>query len=87
MTTEEMKQMIRAKVVELAAEIGRDARNLTDDQAIPTTGYLDSAAIMGLIAWYETAFDLDIPQEDITLDNFGSVNQMVDYAQKANRNA
>ena len=82
MNQENMAQMIRAKVIELAAEIGQNASALANDQMIPGTGYLDSPAIMGLIAWYEMTFDLDIPQEDVTIDNFGSVRQMVDYAQK-----
>jgi acyl carrier protein len=82
MTPEQAQQQIRRKVIELAREIGRDAGALTNDQILPRTGYLDSAAIMGLIAWYELTFHLDIPQEDLTIDNFGSVNQMVAYAQR-----
>ncbi len=82
MTQEQMQQQIRQKVIALAAEIGNDANALTNDQVLPRTGYLDSAAIMGLIAWYEMTFDLDIPQEDLTIDNFGSINQMVEYAQR-----
>lgn len=78
-TRDEMAAQIRAKVIELAKEIGKDAALLKNDQHIPDSGYLDSAAIMGLIAWYEMEFDLDIPQEDVTLDNFGSVNLMVEY--------
>jgi acyl carrier protein len=82
MTQEQMQDQIRRKVIELAQEIGNDASTLTNDQVLPQTGFLDSAAIMGLIAWYEMTFDLDIRQEDLTVDNFGSVNQMVDYARR-----
>lgn len=82
MTQEQMQQQIRQKVIELAQELGNDASTLTNDQVIPLTGFLDSAAIMGLIAWYEMTFDLDIPQEDLTVANFGSVNQMVEYAMR-----
>lgn len=82
MTQEQIQQQIRQKVMELASEIGNNASALTNDELIPRTGYLDSAAIMGLIAWYEITFQMDIPQEDLTVDNFGSVNQMADYARR-----
>lgn len=70
---------IRAKVLELAR--GRGIRNaaLRDDEVIPETGLLDSAGIMELIVWYETRFDLAIDQDDLTIENFGTVNAMVDY--------
>jgi acyl carrier protein len=34
---------------------------------------------MELIVWYEDRFNLAIEQDDITIENFGSVNAMVDY--------
>jgi len=82
MTQEQMRQQIRQKVIELAKEIGKDASSLTNDQILPLTGFLDSTAIMALITWYELTFGLDIPQEELTVDNFGSVNQMVEYVRQ-----
>jgi acyl carrier protein len=82
MTRDEKAASIRAKVIELAREIGRDATALTNDDVIPRTGFLDSSAIMGLIAWYEVTFNLDIPQEAVTVENFGTVNDMVNYAER-----
>ena len=70
---------IRAKVLELARARGVRGGELRDDEVIPETGLLDSAAIMELIVWYETKFDLEIDQEDLTIENFGTVNAMVDY--------
>jgi acyl carrier protein len=70
---------IRTKVLELARARGVRGGELRDDEVIPETGLLDSAAIMELIVWYETKFDLEIDQEDLTIENFGTVNAMVDY--------
>lgn len=80
MASETMRGEIRAKVIELAREIGRDAKSLTADRSIPDTGYLDSPGIMALIAWFEVRFGLDIEQEDLTLENFGTIDAMVEYA-------
>ena len=77
MTAPEIRDQIRAKIIELAKELGRDARQLRDDEQIPT--YLDSAGVMALIVWYEQQFNLDIDQEELTIENFGSVQAMVEY--------
>jgi acyl carrier protein len=70
---------IRAKVVALASALGVDARQLADTDLIPERAGLDSAAIMELIVWYEHRFGLEIDQEDLTLENFGTVDAMVRY--------
>ena len=70
---------IRGKVLELARARGVRGGELRDDEVIPETGLLDSAGIMELIVWYETRFDLEIDQDDLTIENFGTVNAMVDY--------
>lgn len=72
---------IRTKVLELARSLGNDARALTDDEILPSTGLLDSAAILELIFWVESEFGLDIDQDDLSLDNFGSIRRMAEYIQ------
>jgi acyl carrier protein len=74
-----VRREIHAKIVEIAARLGADARGLGDDEVIPESGVLDSAGIMELVMWYETAYGLSIEQTDLTLDNFGTVRSMADY--------
>jgi D-alanine--poly(phosphoribitol) ligase subunit 2 len=74
---------IREKVLELARGRGVRADGFRDDEIIPDTGLLDSAGIMELIVWYEMRFDLSIDQDDLTIENFGTVNAMVDYLSRA----
>ena len=77
-----VRQAIREKVMELARNLGHDASGLGDDDIIPATGWLDSAAILELVVWYEGAYDLPIAQEEINIDNLGSVNAMTEFLLK-----
>ena len=74
-----VKTAIRAKVLEIAANLGEDASELDDDEIIPASGFLDSAAILELVVWYEGEFDLSLSQDEINIDNLGSVNSMADF--------
>jgi acyl carrier protein len=76
---EAARRDIRAKVAELARRLGARTADLKDDEVIPETGLLDSAAIMELVVWFEMRFDVTIDQADLTIDNFGTINAMVDY--------
>jgi len=79
----EAAREIHAKVVELARARGIRVTGFRDNEVIPETNLLDSAGIMELIVWYETRFDLAIEQADLTIENFGTVNAMVDYLARA----
>lgn len=76
---EEVRDAIRAKVIALAHDLGVDASELQNDEIIPATGFLDSAAVLELIVWYESEYDIPLKQEEINIDNLGSVNAMVDF--------
>jgi acyl carrier protein len=73
------KERIRTKIASLARVLGHDPSKLTDDAPIPETGLLDSASLMMLIVWYEEEFGVSTDSEELTIDNFGTVNLMVDY--------
>ena len=74
-----IKTAIRQKVIELANEVGEDASDISDEDVIPATGVLDSAAILALVVWYEQTYDFHIKQEEINIDNLGSINAMADF--------
>ena len=77
-----IKAAIRAKVIELAKNLGMDASDLGDEDIIPATGYVDSAAILELVVWYEDAYQMPMKQEEINIDNLGSINAMTDFVLK-----
>ncbi len=74
-----IKAAIRSKVIELAKALNIDAAALGDADIIPAAGYLDSSAILELIVWYEQAYDFPLKQEDINIDNLGSIDAMTDF--------
>jgi D-alanine--poly(phosphoribitol) ligase subunit 2 len=76
---DEIKAALRAKVVELARALDMDASGVTDDDVLPATGLLDSNAILELVVWYESTYDFPIAQEEINIDNLGSINAMADF--------
>jgi acyl carrier protein len=40
-----------------------------------------------LILFYEQTFALDVDQEDLTLDNFGTIDSMAAYLEKRGKHA
>ena len=82
MNAETMQQEIRGKIAELAARLGNDASTVTDEDILPFTGILDSAGLMELVAWFEDHFHLKLEQEEINIDNFGSIRAMAEFAQR-----
>ncbi len=76
---EAIKAAIRAKVIDLARGLNIDASALNDADILPATGYLDSTAILELVVWYEQAYDFPLKQEEINIDNLGSIDAMTDF--------
>jgi D-alanine--poly(phosphoribitol) ligase subunit 2 len=56
-----------------------DASGVTDDDILPATGFLDSSAILELVVWYEATYDFRIKQEEMNIDNLGSINAMTNF--------
>jgi acyl carrier protein len=75
----DLKQAIRAKVIDLARQLGNRANGIKDSDVIPETGFLDSAALMELVIWLETENGLSIDEDEITIENFGTIDAMAAY--------
>ena len=63
-----IKSAIRQEIQQLAVKGGSDGSALTDDDLIPASGVLDSAALIELITWYEEYLRVPIPQADLNID-------------------
>ena len=74
-----IKAALRSKVIALAKALNIDATALGDADIIPATGYLDSAGILELIVWYEQTYDFPLKQDEINIDNLGSIDAMTDF--------
>jgi acyl carrier protein len=80
---DDAKLAIQAKVIELAKTLGKRDPRVGFSESIPDSKLLDSAGLMELMVWYEGRFGLSIPQEDLTLDNFATIDLMAGYAERA----
>jgi acyl carrier protein len=76
---DDIKAELRARVVELAKALDMDATGVADNAILPATGLLDSNAILELVVWIETTYEFPIKQEDINIDNLGSIDAMADF--------
>jgi hypothetical protein len=74
-----VKAAIRTKIIELAKALHTDASALGDADIIPASGYLDSTAILELVVWYESTYGLQLKQQEINIDNLGSIDAMTEF--------
>jgi D-alanine--poly(phosphoribitol) ligase subunit 2 len=70
---------IKAKIIEIAAQIGDDASEMALDDIIPATGLIDSTGLLELIAWYEKHYGIALAQEEINIDNLGTLTRMAEF--------
>ncbi|MGB4225665.1 MAG: acyl carrier protein [Candidatus Dechloromonas phosphoritropha] len=76
---ESIEAEIKARIVEIAAEMGDDASELRVDEIIPATGLIDSTGLLELIAWYEKTYQIPLAQEEINIDNLGTLARMAEF--------
>ena len=74
-----VKAQVRGQIEKLAARLGNEAEEIRDDDVIPATGLLDSAAILELVVWLESNFAMKLRQEDINIDNLGTIESMAAF--------
>lgn len=56
-----------------------DRSDIPLDLSLVEEGVVDSYGIIDLIEFLESQFDVAVPDEDITKENFGSINKMTEY--------
>ncbi len=54
----------------------------SDDASFLEEGIVDSLGIMDLVGFIEETFELTVADEDLTPDNFDSVNKLANYIQQ-----
>ena len=52
---------------------------LDDTENLLAAGIIDSLGILRLVSFVEEKFGIEVPDEDVTIDNFQSVKSMSDY--------
>lgn len=73
-----MKSKIKRHILdELVVHAGRS--ELGDDDDLLISNLLDSLGVMRLVEYLEQQNEITIPAEDITLENFQSINTITRY--------
>jgi acyl carrier protein len=75
----DLEAAIKQQLIAIADKLDADARSIEADDIIPATGVLDSAGIFELITWYDLRFELSLKEEEITIDNLGSIRKMANF--------
>lgn len=76
MESEEPKESIRQFVTDTLI---RKPVELKDGDDWLANGLVDSVGIMRLVSFVERKFETDIPEDDITVDNFRSLKDVAHY--------
>ncbi|MEL6635588.1 MAG: acyl carrier protein [Bacteroidota bacterium] len=63
-----------------------EAFQLTADEDLLSSGLVDSVGMMNLIAFIEEEFGLPIPPEDMVIEHFITVENMVNYLERRKSN-
>ena len=73
---------IMEAILDLTDEFSEKPEYIGYDEDILELGILDSPSILELIAWIEKTFSVDIADNEITIDNFGTINAIVIFISK-----
>ncbi len=68
-----LKEYIREELMNCSSNELDEAENLL------AAGIIDSLGILRLVSFVEEKFGIEVPDEDVTIDNFQSVKSMSDY--------
>ena len=60
-------------------ELLTSSQSITPEQDLLISGLIDSLGVMRLVTHIESEWHITIPPEDVTLENFSTVNTIVDY--------
>ncbi|SMF56905.1 Acyl carrier protein [Alteromonadaceae bacterium Bs31] len=59
-----------------------DIEEIPVDQSLIDEGIIDSFGLVEISSFLEKSFEITIEEADLIRDNFGSVNKMIDFAER-----
>jgi acyl carrier protein len=72
-----MKEQVREFITKIAAR--RGVQSISDEDSLTGAGVLDSMGIFRLVSFLEENFSVAISDDEITADNFQSINAIQDF--------
>jgi acyl carrier protein len=73
-----MRDAIRSFIVQELL----DGKSVADGEDLLLSGLLDSLGVMRLVAYLEMDLDTSVPPEDVTIENFSSINTLAAYIER-----
>jgi acyl carrier protein len=67
----------------IRTQLSTDVSKIDMDCNLWTEGYLDSTAILELILWLESTFNITIQNEDLTPENFATLRNIDDFMRRS----
>ena len=61
---------------------GQEDVDISADEELLESGLVDSIGVMRLIGFVEETYGLKVPPQDMTIENFMSVNAICDYLER-----
>ena len=73
--------MVETRIIEFVHNdlLGGDGPQIAPDAEIVLDGTVDSLGVTRLVDFLETEFEITVPPEDVTIENFRSIATMADY--------
>jgi acyl carrier protein len=72
-----IKDQVREFIMTIA--VRRGVPKVADDDSLTSTGVLSSMAIFRLVSFVEETFSVAIDDDEITSENFGSINAIQEF--------
>lgn len=66
----------------LTEELGVESDKIEPETLLFSSGLIDSFSLVVLMTFIENAGEVSIAPSDVTLDNFDSVNRMLNYVER-----
>ncbi len=67
----------------IRTQLAADITDIDLDRNLWTEGYLDSTAILELILWLESTFNITIENEELTPENFATIRNIEEFVQRS----
>jgi acyl carrier protein len=74
-TADDLRAYLQSDLADMLVD-----QELGEEDALFSSGMLDSVAMMNLIAFLEEKCGVDVRPSDVTLDNFDTLSRIVTYA-------
>ncbi len=66
----------------IRTQLSVDVPDIDVDCNLWTEGYLDSTAILELILWLESSYNITIQNEELTPENFATLRNIEEFVQR-----